>query len=34
MNFFLPNIGIKSGSRMPETSKKELYLTIDYAESH
>ena len=33
-NYFLPSTASRSGSRMPATSKKELFVEIAYSESH
>ena len=33
-NYFLPSTAIRKGSRVPATSKKELFVAIAYTESH
>ena len=33
-NYFLPSTVIRSGSRMPATSKKELLVTISHTGRH
>ena len=33
-NYILPSTAIRSESRMPATSKKELFAVIAYTESH